>query len=185
MPNHDSGTVSVIDTATNAVTTEIKVAPNPHWVEFSQGRQPGLHRQPRVEPDLGDRHLEQHACSLEVPVQTSPHSVAVHPTRPLVANVNYDSASVTMIDTNTEQVIATIPVGKNPQDITWAPDGRFAYVANVNENTVSVINAETMAVTATIPTGGSPTSVAVLPDGTEAYVTNLNDGTLTVINTAG
>ena len=50
----------------------------------------------------------------EVPVQTSPHSVAVHPTRPLVANVNYDAASVTMIDTDTDQVVATIPVGQEP-----------------------------------------------------------------------
>ena len=34
----------------------------------------------------------------------SPHSVAVHPTEPLVANVNYDSNSVTVIDTNTDKV---------------------------------------------------------------------------------
>ena len=65
-----------------------------------------------------------------MPVQTSPHSLAVHPTRPLVANVNYDAASVTVIDTNTDRVVATIAVGKNPQDITWAPDGRHAYVVN-------------------------------------------------------
>jgi YVTN family beta-propeller protein len=90
-----------------------------------------------------------------------------------------------MIDTNTEQVVATIPVGQNPQDITWSPDGRFAYVANVNGNSVSVINAETMAVTATLPVGVSPTSVGVLPNGSAAYVTNLKDGTVTVVNIAG
>ena len=76
-------------------------------------------------------------------MQTSPHSVAVHPTRPLVANVNYDAASVTMIDTEHRPVVATIPVGKNPQDITWAPDGRLAYVANTSDDTVSVIDGET------------------------------------------
>jgi YVTN family beta-propeller protein len=78
----------------------------------------------------------------EIPVEKSPHSVAVHRTRPLVANVNYDADSVTVIDTNTNEVIATVAVGDNPQDITWAADGRFAYVTNVDGDTVSVISAE-------------------------------------------
>ena len=63
------------------------------------------------------------------PSRRSPHSVAVHPTRPLVAGADYDSDSVTMIDTDSERVVATVPVGDGPQDVTWAPDGRFAYVA--------------------------------------------------------
>ena len=73
----------------------------------------------------------------EVPAERSPHSVAVHPNRPLVAATNYDSDSVTMIDTDTERVVATVRVGGGPQDVTWAPDGRFAYVANVDDDTVS------------------------------------------------
>jgi YVTN family beta-propeller protein len=109
----------------------------------------------------------------------------VHPNRPLVANVNYDSASVTMIDSTTDEVVATVAVGKNPQDISWAPDGRHAYVANTSDGTVSVIDAETETVTATIPAGKSPTSVAVLPDGSAAYVSNLGDGTLSVLKIAG
>ena len=48
-----------------------------------------------------------------IAVGTSPHSLAVHPTRPLVANVNYDSASVSMTDTTTNTVVATIDVPAN------------------------------------------------------------------------
>jgi YVTN family beta-propeller protein len=109
----------------------------------------------------------------------------VHPTRPLVANVNYDAASVTMTDTNSNQVVATIPVGRNPQDITWSADGRFAYVASVEDDSVSVVDGETFTVTASLPVGDGPTSVAVLPDGSRAYVSLLNEGRLAVLNVGG
>src|SRR3712207_7469121 len=36
VPNHDSGTVSVIDARTEQFVTDIRVKPNPHWVEFSK-----------------------------------------------------------------------------------------------------------------------------------------------------
>jgi YVTN family beta-propeller protein len=52
-----------------------------------------------------------------IPVGASPHSIAVHPNRPLAANVNYDANSVTEIDTSTLRVVTTIPVGKNPRDM--------------------------------------------------------------------
>jgi len=110
--------------------------------------------------------------------------VAVHPTEPLLANVNYDSNSLTVIDTSTEQVIATVPVGTHPQDVTWAPDGRHLYVTNVDSDNMTVISSDGYRATATIPTGDAPTSVAVLPDGQHAYVSNLNTGTLTVLDLA-
>ena len=118
-------------------------------------------------------------------MQQSPHSIAVHPTQPLVANVNYDSNSVTVIDTNTEKVTATVPVGTHPQDVTWAPDGKHLYVTNVDSDTMTVIAVDGWKVTATIPTGEAATSIAVLPDGTKGYVSNLNSGTLTVVDLAG
>ena len=120
-----------------------------------------------------------------IPVGTSPHSIAVHPNLPLVANVNYDAGTVSVIDTTTDQVVATIPVGRNPQNIAWAPDGRFAYVVNQGSNTVCVIDARTYQVTATIPTGNGPTSIAVLPNGRQAYVSNLDGATLTVLELTG
>jgi YVTN family beta-propeller protein len=36
VPNHDIASVSVVDTQTNSVLAQIKVAPNPHWVAFSR-----------------------------------------------------------------------------------------------------------------------------------------------------
>ncbi|PVY96356.1 YncE family protein [Actinomycetospora cinnamomea] len=100
----------------------------------------------------------------------------------LLANVNYDSDTVTMIDTNTNSLVARIPVGRYPQEITWAPDGRFVYVANNTANTVSVIDAQSMRVTATLPTPPGPTAIAVTPDGRTGYVTCTTGGVVAVLN---
>ncbi len=116
----------------------------------------------------------------------------MHPSRPLVANVNYDGDSVSLIDTATETVVGaaagcpgggctTLKVGRHPQDLAWAPDGEHLYVTNVDDHTVSVINLAKRHVTATIPVGASPTSIAITPTGKKAYVTNLDDGTIRVL----
>ncbi len=118
-----------------------------------------------------------------MPVGTSLHSLAVHLTRPLVANVNYDAASVTMIDTNTDKVVATIAVGKNPQDVAWAPTGASP-TSPTSPATACRRSTPTMTVTATILTGRSPTSIAILPDGSRA-TSAPDDGTLTLLNLAG
>ena len=183
VPNHDSGTVSVVDTATNTVSAEIRVAAHPHWVAFPR-RPAGLHRQPRVERDLGRRHRDPHRDGRGTR-RAEPAQRGGAPEPAARRGRDYDSDSVTMIDTDSERVVATVRVGDGPQDVTWAPDGRFAYVANVDADTVSVIDAATMTVTATVLTGDAPTSVAVLPDGRAAYVSNLQDGTLTVLHLAG
>ena len=184
VPNHDSGTVSVIETKANTLVTDIRVKPNPHWVDVLHGR----HRAYTANHEsnlVSVLDTATRAVVAEVPVQRSPHSVAVHPNQPLVANVNYDSNSVTVIDTNTEKVVATVPVGAHPQDVAWAPDGRHLYVTNVDSDNMTVIAVDGWKVTATIPTGEAPTSIAVLPDGSKGYVSNLNTGTLTVLNLAG
>ena len=48
----------------------------------------------------------------EVPVQVSPHSVAVHPSQPLVANGNYDSNSFTVINVDSPTGVAVTPDGR-------------------------------------------------------------------------
>ena len=134
--------------------TTIDVAPNPHWVAFT--------------PD-GSRSTANHDSNVvsaidtatntvitTIPVPTSPHSIAVHPTRPILIVATYDADSASVIDTDTNMVLADIPVGRFPQHAAWSADGRFAYITNNEDNSISVIDGETFLVTATIPTGESP-----------------------------
>jgi len=50
---------------------------------------------------------------------------------------------VSVIDTATHTVTATIKVGRNPLDVALTPDGATAYVANAGSNSVSVIDTST------------------------------------------
>ncbi|PFK10525.1 hypothetical protein COI98_24070 [Bacillus cereus] len=96
---------------------------------------------------------------------------------------NSSSNNVSVINTGSNSVVATIPVGTAPTDVAIKPDGDFAYVTNFNSNNVSVINTGSNSVVATIPVGNTPTAVAIKPDGDFAYVTNRDIGNVSVINT--
>ena len=100
---------------------------------------------------------------------------------------NNQSHNVSVIDTATNTVTATIPVGKQPSGIAFSPDGARVYVMNTGENTISIIDTATNAVTATITLGGRPRQgpelLAITPDGKSLYVT-LERGSVLVINTA-
>jgi YVTN family beta-propeller protein len=99
---------------------------------------------------------------------------------------NRDSNSVSVIDTATNKVTATIPVGGAPIGVAVTSDGSRVYVANANSNSVSVIDGATNTVTATIPVNATPPviGVAVTPDGSKVYVTNYLGNTVSVIDAA-
>ncbi len=90
---------------------------------------------------------------------------------------------VTVINTLTDVVTATIPVGRSPTRAAVTRDGAHVYVANTGGNSISVIDAATNGVVATIPTMNAPTAVAVTPNGAEVYVLDTG-GVLQVIDTA-
>ncbi|HKY44653.1 MAG TPA: YncE family protein, partial [Pyrinomonadaceae bacterium] len=103
-------------------------------------------------------------------------------TRAYVVNAHSDSVSV--IDTATFSVIATIPVGSSPSDVAVTPNGRFVYVANFFGNSVSVISAATNTVVATIPMGTFVRGMAMNPNGSFAYVLGGSSANISVIDTA-
>jgi len=74
---------------------------------------------------------------------------------------NHFSSTVSVIDTKTDTVVATIPVGLSPFGGAATPDGSKIYVANNFAATVSVIDTATNTVTATIPIGLNPLSISI------------------------
>ncbi|MGH6839291.1 MAG: beta-propeller fold lactonase family protein [Methylocella sp.] len=108
---------------------------------------------------------------------------------PFAYVTNESDNTVSVIDTATNKVVATVPVAGGVGSIAVAPDGKHAYVANFDSNTVSVIDTASNTVVATVPIGCSPASntscllngVAVTPDGKYAYVANSTSIRLPVI----
>lgn len=91
---------------------------------------------------------------------------------------------VSVVDTQTNTVVATIPVGGPggyPYGIAVNPSGTRAYVTLNLEGSVAVIDTATNSVLTTVPVGFSPIALAVNPEGNRVYVTK-NDATISVID---
>ena len=86
---------------------------------------------------------------------------------------------MSVIDTRTRKVKATIKTGSGPFEIAVTPDRKYAYVVNKRDNTAQVIKRKTNTIIRTIQVGKSPSDV-----GTSrkfVYVTNSADYTVSVI----
>jgi YVTN family beta-propeller protein len=110
--------------------------------------------------------------------------VVVNPAGTYVYALSPMSDNVTVIDTSSDTVVATIGVGDFPTDMVINPQGTFAYVANQHTDTVSVINLAINALATTVTVGNGPNDIAFGPSGDYAYVTDANDVTLAIINTS-
>ncbi len=97
---------------------------------------------------------------------------------------NSNSSSVSVIDTASNAVVATVGVGARPIGVAITPDGSRAYVANSFSNSVSVIDAANNTVVATVPVESVPQGLAITPDGSRAYVANSFSNSVSVIYTA-
>jgi len=97
---------------------------------------------------------------------------------------NVLSNSVSVVNTATNSVTATIPVGRSPRGIAISPDGASLYVANARDNTVSVVNTADNTVSLTLPVGNSPQGVTVAPDGSKVYVVNGLSNSVSVLDAA-
>ena len=86
-----------------------------------------------------------------ITVGSGPTGVAVSTTRAYVTNTT--DGTVSVIDTSTNNVVATIGVGQEPGAV--AVRGNRVYVANYVSGTVSVIDTTTNAVVATVAAGGA------------------------------
>jgi YVTN family beta-propeller protein len=83
---------------------------------------------------------------------------------PFAYVANESSNTVSVIDTATNAVVATVTVGGLPLGVAVTPDGKHAYVANRANGTVSVIDTASNTVVATVTVGNGAGGAAVTPD---------------------
>jgi YVTN family beta-propeller protein len=188
-------TVSVIATNNNTVVATIPVGAAPRGVATTPD---GTHAYVANEFNNTVSVIDtaDNTVVATIPVGQDPNGVAITPngTRPsedddrrhhtLAYVTNAVDNTVSVIDTASNAVVATISVGAVPQGVAITPDGTLAYVTNAHDNTVSAIDTDNNTVVATIPVGQGPDGVAITPDGTHAYVTNFSESTVSVIDTA-
>lgn len=189
--NASDGTVSLIDTATNKVVNTIAVGSSPAGVVFdpSGTRFYVVNATGAVTPVS----FPANTVGTPVPVGADPLLGAVGPAgtpaagKFYVANfgTNGTGKTVSVINTATNQVTATLTVGTGPEEVAVSPDGTRLWVGNTMANTISVINTATNSTVKTIPVSTGVGFVAFSPDGQLAYVSDLTSlNTVSVFNTA-
>jgi PQQ-dependent catabolism-associated beta-propeller protein len=127
-------------------------------------------------------------------------SMAAHAGRAYVSNE--DGHSVTVIDTDKNEVVATIPVGKRPRGISVSHDGALVYVAlsglpkcppsvpdeeceklgrDLKADGVAALDTKTLKVVKVFAAGSDPEQFDLASDG-RLYVANEDAATATVLD---
>ena len=97
--------------------------------------------------------------------------------RIFVSNEHDDTVSV--IDSQTNEVIGVIPVGKRPRGVGMSPSGNELYVAVSGDNAIAVIDPITLKVTRTFASGDDPEAFSVHQNG-NIYISNEEDAKASV-----
>jgi YVTN family beta-propeller protein len=91
---------------------------------------------------------------------------------------NTKSNSVSIIDTNTLEVVGTIALGSGkPNRIVFHPDGKLAWVVYDKSRDLGVIDAEARKLVRRVKIGGNPYNLAFTPDGRHLYVLDWSSDT--------
>jgi YVTN family beta-propeller protein len=116
--------------------------------------------------------------SLSSPVSSS--AVAVSPDGRLVAAVNPDSDSITLVDAITLVVLAEVPVGDDPRSLSFTPDSQKVVVTCHGSAIISVVDLNESVEVAQYPVGYMP--YGVVTDGVHAFVAEYGLGNVSVID---
>src|SRR5262245_42886862 len=97
---------------------------------------------------------------------------------------NFGDSTVSVLDTGSRGVVATIPVAQGPHGMAVSSDGRTVYVAGDGSSSVSVIDTARDKVAKTIEVGKTPNGVALTPDGKELLVAVFGEDRIAFVDTA-
>lgn len=117
-----------------------------------------------------------------VDVPGATHHVAMDPAGRFAVLTHPNEGSISVIDLDTYEVVATIKTGPLPNYAAFSSDGSQVYVSNAGNATVSAIDTEGWVVGWATPVGSSPEHVVLSSDGGTLYVNNVDDGTVSVVS---
>jgi YVTN family beta-propeller protein len=141
-------------------------------------------------------------CSNPAPVQKA-EAPPAESTAPRLYVTNEVSGDMTIIDSGTYNVIATVPLGKRPRGIHASPDRKTIYVAlsgspiagpGVDESTlpppdksadgIGVFDVAQKKVVRVIKGGSDPENFDLSKDGSQIFISNEDDAAISVIDIA-
>lgn len=97
-----------------------------------------------------------------------------------VSNEKDDTVSV--IDTETNEVIKTFQVGQRPRGITLSRDFTKLFICASDDDAVQVWDVATNTLLHNLPSGADPEQFALHPDNKHLYIANEDDAIATVVD---
>jgi PQQ-dependent catabolism-associated beta-propeller protein len=125
------------------------------------------------------------------------------PSGELAYVTNEDSQNLSVIDTRTDSLIATIPVGTRPRGVKVSPDGRLVYVAlsgspkcppsmpdeeceklkaDKSKDGIAEVDVVGRRVRRILPGGSDPEQFDISHDGSRLYISNEDAGTASLVD---
>ena len=180
--NYLGNSISVIDTATNAVTnTFTGVGASPDGMAISSDGTKLYVANDVSSGTVNVLNASTGAIEKTITVGTNPRYVSISPNGKLVYVANEDSGTISVIDTSTETVKTAITIGAHAASATFSKNGDLAYACEDGSGFVYVIDTATSKVEHSISTIGDPLYCVVNPKNALVYCTNFELATISVI----
>ena len=182
--NNGSGTVSVVDVATLAVSGSLSlpgggspqglaITPDGATLYVVNGADSGA----VVAFDLvGDKSPQS------IRVGRQPKRIRLTPDGSLAFVANFGANNISVLDTRSNTLVAALNADR-PADMAVSPDGNQLYVAHAGTaGSVSEISVATLQQTRSWQVGDTPIGTQILPGGTALLVTNRNSHFVSLID---
>lgn|GEM_PF-5292013 len=179
--NRTSNNVTVIDGATNNITSAVYAGNSPGAVAVNPATNM-IYVTNFISNDVTVIDGTTDTVASTVYAGNGPCAVAVNPNTNRVYVTNTFSDTITVIDGSNN--ITTVNAGAAPRAVAVNQTTNKIYAANSGSNNVTVIDGVNDAVTATIGAGGLPCALAVNTATNKIYVANMGSDTVTVIDGA-
>lgn len=170
MTNTGGGNVSVIDTATNAVTATITIADNTQGLAITpSGSTLYIGEWTNTRVWVADTATNTAPAGSAITPGSQPNFLAVSPDGTRLYVANYLSNTVSQINTATNLVI-TYASSAYSYAVAVSADNATVYVTSINGNYIDRFDAATMTFNGRILTNGAPNALTVSPDGKTLYI---------------
>jgi gliding motility-associated-like protein len=149
--NDGSNTVSVINPVAGTITATIIVGENPDAITVSHDGSQLYVSVPDAPVSVINTATNTVVSNITVGLESD--AIAISPDDNTVYALNEEEQTVSVIDTKSETVVATValPGGMSPYGLSVTPDGKELYVVNQN-GLISVINTSTNSLLTSVTT---------------------------------
>jgi YVTN family beta-propeller protein len=157
------GEVFVIDTTAYQVVGHFTVPVRPRSVDFlSSGAIGFIPSESKSQLNIIDTTAPKVLKTIDLPAGSRPMKVKVSVDDRRVYVSDGRAGTVSVLDTQTYGVLATIKVGTRPWGVALSPDGKYLFTANGPSNDVSVVDLATNTEISRVKAGEGPWGLVIV-----------------------